>query len=290
MYKILSFGEILWDMLPGGKKLGGAPANFAYHCGQFGGGVRLLSRIGNDKLGLEILEQCRSNGVSTELIGIDETLPTGTVAVQLGADGQPAYTIAENAAWDFLQATPAALQWTKQADALCFGTLAFRAEHNRQTLKTLLEAAKPGALRVADINLRQPFCERSVIETVLSSANVLKLNGDELLYLTGGKDVPPEEQLQMLRERYRFRLVILTCGAAGSYLAAEHECVFTPGVCVEVADTVGAGDAFTAVAVLGFLQHKTLRDIGQQANEAAAYVCTQSGGMPPSCGEFLFLR
>ena len=283
MCKILSFGEILWDMLPGGKKLGGAPANFAYHCGQLGGDVRLLSQVGKDALGKEILEQCRSKGIFTELIGVTASFPTGTVSVQLGTDGLPSYTIHENTAWDFLPASPAAIQWATQTDVLCFGTLAARSEQNRSTLKTLLDAVSPDCLRVADINLREPFTQTEMIEQVLSWANVLKLNDDELVRLTdiyGLSSLALEKQLQIILARLSFRLIILTCGEKGSWLITERETVFTPSIAVEVVDTVGAGDAFAAVVVLDFLKRKPLHDIGQRASEVAAYVCTQSGAMP----------
>lgn len=283
MDKIFSFGEILWDMLPGGKKLGGAPANFAYHCGQLGGDVRLFSQVGNDELGQEILEQCCRKGISTELIRVEPSAPTGTVTVQLGADGLPSYIIHENTAWDFLTATPAAIQWAAQADVLCFGTLAARSEQNRNTLKTLLEATPPYCLRTADINLRKPFVQTEIIEEILSLANVLKLNDEELARLSdiyGYAALPPNQQLQKIRERFGFRLLILTCGKEGNWLVTEHEECFTPGIAVEVVDTVGAGDSFTAVSVLGFLKGEPLQDMGRRANEVAAYVCTQSGGMP----------
>lgn len=282
-YKILSVGEVLWDMLPSGKKVGGAPANFAYHCSCQGAEVRLVSRVGNDSLGNEILDFFHRIGLSSELVGRDTVAPTGTVDVHLAADGQARYTINENVAWDFLEAMPEAQHWAARADAVGFGSLAMRSENNRRTLQTLLDAAGPETLKVLDLNLRDPFCERNVLEFVLSRANVFKLNDEELvriadLFELSGKTV--EERLDALFDRFGFRLVILTCGADGSWLATESQRVYTPGSCVEVVDTVGAGDAFTAAAVMGFLLGKPLEEIGRQAGELGAYLCTQSGGTP----------
>jgi fructokinase len=282
-FKILSVGEILWDMLPGGKKPGGAPANFAYHSRQLGAEVRLQSRVGEDELGRELLDFCNSIGLSTELISTDNIAPTGTVAVELRTDGQPIYTIVENVAWDNLAATPESIRWASEANVIAFGSLAARSSQNRQTLEILLDTASSSAHRLLDLNLRPPFCERNNIEFVLSCANILKLNDEELVRMVDLFGLPKqsvEEQLKTLQKRYRFRLVILTCGANGSWLTTESEQVFTPGIRVKVADTVGAGDAFTAASIIGFLHKKPLTEIARKANELGAYVCTQHGGTP----------
>lgn len=282
-FKILSVGEVLWDMLPSGKKVGGAPANFAYHCLRQGADVRLVSRIGDDELGNEILDFFDRIGLSAELVGRDVAAPTGTVDVHLGADGQARYTINEHVAWDFLEATPAALQWATQADAIGFGSLAMRSETNRRTLQTLLDATKPNTLKVLDLNLRDPFCEPDELEFVLSRADVFKLNDEELIRVADLFELQGtmiEDRLTAILDRFGFRLVILTLGADGSWLATESERVHTPGNRVTVVDTVGAGDAFTAAAVTGFLLAKPLEEIGRQAGELGAYVCTQNGGTP----------
>ncbi|MDR0703547.1 MAG: carbohydrate kinase [Planctomycetaceae bacterium] len=282
-FKILSFGEILWDVFPNGKKPGGAPANFAYHCKQLGADVRLLSQVGQDEHGQELLDFCNSIGLSTALIGVSATKPTGTVLVRLRNGGQPDYTITQDVAWDFLKTTPESLQWVSETDVVAFGSLAARSEQNRRTLQDILHTAPPSVIRVLDLNLREPFCERKNIEFVLSCADILKLNDDELSRITEMFRFPQdsvEKQLQKLREFYQFRLVILTCGANGNWLTANSEQIFTHGIRVDVADTVGAGDAFTAASVLGFLSQKTLPVVGRQANELAAYVCTQHGGTP----------
>jgi fructokinase len=289
-FKILSFGEILWDVFPNGKKPGGAPANFAYHCKQLGAEVCLLSQVGLDENGQDLLDFCNSIGLSTALIGVSATKPTGTVSVRLRNDGQPDYTITQDVAWDFLEATPESLQWVAKTDVVAFGSLAARSEQNRKTLQNILHVAPSSVIRVLDLNLREPFCERKNIEFVLSCADILKLNDDELNRITEMFGFPQnsvEKQLQKLREFYQFRLVILTCGANGNWLTTNSEQIFTHGIEVDVADTVGAGDAFTASSVLGFLSQKPLPVIGRQANELAAYVCTQHGGTPPIPKKFL---
>lgn len=290
-FKIMSFGEILWDLLPGGRKVGGAPANFAYHCQQLGGDVRLLSRVGDDPPGREILEYCVKLELSTELIETDDSAPTGTVDVHLGPDRQPKYTINENVAWDSIEATVNAISRATESDVIAFGSLAARSASNRRALRTLIEAVSPRAIRVLDLNLRDPFCERENIEFVLAQANVLKLNDEELDRLAvmfGMTNRSVEERLWKIREKFRYRLVILTCGANGSWLTDEAEQVHTPGIRVEVVDTVGAGDAFTAATVMGMLHEKPLKKIGDRATRLGAYVCSRSGGTPPIPHELLW--
>ncbi|MDR0336867.1 MAG: carbohydrate kinase [Planctomycetaceae bacterium] len=290
-FKILSFGEILWDVFPNDKKPGGAPANFAYHCKQLGADVRLVSQIGRDQNGQELFDFCNSIGLSTALIGISVTNPTGTVSVHLREDGQPDYTINRDVAWDFVETTPESLQWASESDVIAFGSLAARSEQNRKTLQNLLDAAPPTTFRVLDLNLREPFCEQKNIEFVLSCADILKLNNEELnriVLMFGFPQDTVEKQLQKLQECYQFRLVILTCGANGNWLTTKSEQIFTHGVKVAVVDTVGAGDAFMAASVVGFLLQKPLSEISFKANELAAYVCTQRGGTPPIPQKFLW--
>ncbi|MDR2757508.1 MAG: carbohydrate kinase [Planctomycetaceae bacterium] len=290
-FKILSFGEVLWDIFPNDKKPGGAPANFAYHCKQLGADVRLVSRIGCDQNGKELFDFYNSIELSTALIGVSATEPTGTVSVHLREDGQPDYTINQQVAWDFLETTPESFRWASESEVIAFGSLAARSEQNRRTLQNLLNAAQPTAYRVLDLNLREPFCEQKDIEFVLSCANILKLNDEELNRIISMFDFPQdtiEKQLQKLQEFYQFRMVILTCGANGNWLTTKSEQVYTRGIKVDVTDTVGAGDAFTATCVLGFLLQKQLSVIGRQANELAAYVCTQRGGTPTIPQKFLW--
>ncbi len=283
IWNILSFGEVLWDMLPGGKKFGGAPANFAFHCKQLGAEVRLLSCVGRDALGEEILEHCAQLGLDTEFVRTDDAARTGVVTVTLDVAGQPRYKIEENVAWDFLQAGRDETAWAAAADAMCFGSLAARSEINRRTLHMLVEHMKPEALRVLDLNMRDPFCSLENIDFVLRRANVLKLNDEELDRVTDMLGLTPggvEARLRELGQRYDLRLMILTCGAAGSWLVTEAEAVFTPSVEVKVVDTVGAGDAFTAATVLGFLDQLLLPEVADRATRLAAFVCTRAGGTP----------
>ena len=281
--KILAIGEVLWDMLPSGRKVGGAPANFAFHAMQLGGDVRILSRIGNDELGREMIEFYHSLGLSTELIGTDMTTPTGTVEVELSAEGQPKYTIHENVAWDKIEATESAVQFAQNVDAVCFGSLAARTDSALQTIRALVSQTKPSALRVLDLNLRDPFVDRNVIESLLQLANVLKLNDEELartatMFGVSGKEV--KHHVDWFISRYGLKMLILTCGAKGSRLFAdgkEHVCESRK---IEVVDTVGAGDAFTAAVVVGLLSGLPMETIHKRANEIATFVCTQSGATP----------
>jgi fructokinase len=282
-FKILALGEVLWDLLPDGPVLGGAPANFACHAGALGADSTLVSRIGNDPLGREILARFKASGFSTDFISVDPTAPTGSVSVEVGSDGQPNYVIHENVAWDSIPADLGALEAAAQADAICFGSLAQRSEGSRKAIRALVCATKASAWRVFDINLRQSFYSKEIIEESLTLANVLKLNETELpvladlLSLTG--DTP--RQLDQLAHRFGLRAVVYTRGAAGSILLANHIRSEHPGIFSIVRDTIGAGDAFTATVVLGLLYGWPLEKINQSANEVAAFVCSQSGATPP---------
>jgi fructokinase len=281
--RVLGVGELLWDLLPDGKQMGGAPANFAYHAGALGAEATLITRVGNDPLGAELVRRLAALGLATDLIQIDDQTPTGTVTVQLAADGQPQFTIHEGVAWDRLEINSAALAAVAAADAICFGSLAQRREPSRGTIQALMAAARAQALRVFDVNLRQHYYSGALIEQSLSQANVLKLNDSELPILATllGLDGSPEEQLGQLEQRYELRLVALTRGAHGSLLYAAGHWSHHPGLPVKVKDTVGAGDAFTAAMVLGLLAGMDLEGINQQANEVARHVCSQAGATPP---------
>ena len=280
--KILSIGEVLWDLLPSGRKVGGAPANFAFHCMQFGANVRILSRVGDDDLGRELTEFYRSLGLLTELIETDPTAPTGTVGVEL-FDGQPKYTIHENVAWDQIEATDAAIRFAQSVDAICFGSLAARNPVTLQTIRRLVGETPPSTLRVLDLNLRDPFVDQSVIGSVLGLANILKLNDDELkriVAMFGVSGFTPAQHAEWFTTRYGLKMVILTSGSQGSRIFAGGEEFFCVGRRVEVVDTVGAGDAFTAAVVVGLLSGWPIETINERANEIAAFVCTQTGATP----------
>ena len=280
--KILAVGEVLWDLLPAGRQLGGAPANFAYHCRALGAEASLVSRVGSDALGQEILDRLSAMGIVAQCVTVDPTAPTGTVSVELSADGQPHFTIHENVAWDRIEADDNALSLAREADCVCFGSLSQRSESLRQTIRALVAATPPQALRIFDINLRQHFFSEDVIRESVRLSNILKINDQELPRLAAmlGLGGSVREQLTDLSGRYQLRMVALTRGAGGSLLCAQGRLAEHPGLPSKVADTVGAGDAFTAAMALGLLAAWDLDTINERANELAAYVCSQPGGTP----------
>ena len=279
---ILALGEVLWDLLPAGKQLGGAPANFAFHCRSLGARAGLVTRVGNDELGREIVERFQLLGLPIETVQLDPERPTGTVGVTLAVDGQPHFTIHERVAWDHIEADGAALAAARITDAVCFGSLAQRGEASRTSIRALVAAAPPHALRVFDVNLRPPFVDRDVIADSLELASVLKLNDQELPELCVLLDLPTGERraMEALATRYRLSLVALTRGSAGSLLLAHGRWADHPGKLVTVSDTIGAGDAFTAALTVGLLTGRSLEGINRHANDVAAFVCSQPGGMP----------
>jgi len=282
-FKVVGIGELLWDLLPSGRQLGGAPANFAYHARTLGTDARPISRVGRDELGRELLDRLETLGLPRDAIELDPTAPTGTVTVQVGADGQPQYVIHENVAWDALRGEAPARRAVAEADAVCFGSLAQRSEPSRSTIRSLVASTPPTALRIFDVNLRQHYFSRDVIDDSLRLANVLKVNDTELprlaelFQLTGN----PRDQIAALATRYSLRLVAYTRGAAGSLLYADGQWSDHPGVSTQVVDTVGAGDSFTAAMTLGLLAGWGLDHVNEQANRVAAYVCSCAGGTPP---------
>lgn len=281
--RIVAIGEILWDLFPDGKVLGGAPANFAFHAHALGAEARLISRIGDDEAGHEIMADLRSRAMPTGTIQVDASARTGLVTVEVGPGGHPQYTIHQNVAWDYIEANATALEAVRNADAICFGTLAQRTKFVRATVEALLAASRPEALRIFDINLRPPYVEAEVIAESLSVANVLKLNEQELpvladLFRLSG-DV--DEQLAALAQRFSLKLIALTRGGDGSILLAEGKLVEQVALPTTVRDTVGAGDSFTAAVACGLLRRWPLEEICQRASAIAAYVCSHAGATPP---------
>ncbi len=307
-YRVFVFGEVLWDMLPTGKKLGGAPANFAYHVRLLGGDAVVCSKVGPDELGAEIKSRFTAAGLPMNFLQTDSVSPTGTVQVHLSASGQPSYEIVENVAWDHIETQDSAIHWISGADAVYFGSLALRDKANRHTLDRILAAAPEKAMKVFDLNLRAPFYSQSLIEAMLEQTNVFKFNDDELVILVnmfrdrlmpftldnngsifkatsdGRLTLLPEvnDWLVAFSQLAHLDTMILTCGARGSCLfSASGEISCLPAGKVErIADTVGAGDAFTAVCVHGLVKHKPISLINEAANQYAAYICSQSGAMP----------
>lgn len=287
--KIVAIGEVLWDLLPGGRQLGGAPANFACAARALGANARLISCVGDDDLGREALGRLAALGLPTDSIEVDPERPTGTVGVTVDAGGQPRYEIHEGVAWDAIRGNAAAREAAREADAICFGTLAQRAEPSESTIRTLVSLAPAGALRILDVNLRQHYHSPVVIEQSLALANVLKVNDGELPHLAALFELSGglADQLRQLADRFRLRLVVCTRGAEGSLIYADGEWSDHPGRPATVVDTVGAGDAFTAAMTLGLLAGWDLDEVNRWANEVAAFVCSQPGATPAFPAELL---
>ncbi len=281
-YKVIGIGEILWDLLPSGKQLGGAPTNFAYHAHALGADARVVSRVGKSALGHEILDRLRTLGLPTDGVGVDAASPTGTVTVEVQPDGQPRFTIHENVAWDRISIDDTSLEFAAHADAICFGSLAQRCDISRAAIRQFVSRTPASTLRVFDINLRQHFYSRQIIESSLTLANALKLNDAELPVLADMFNLSGDAcaQIAVLAKRFDLRAVALTRGANGSLLLADDVWSEHPGLRVKVVDAVGAGDAFTAAWTLGLLARQPLDEINRRANELAAFVCTQSGATP----------
>lgn len=277
--KIAGIGEVLWDMLPNGKMLGGAPANFCYHAGRLGAEAALISAIGQDENGREIIELLRNKGL--QLFLNQPEYPTGTVSVNL-KDGIPEYEIHRGVAWDHIRPSAEAFEWLKSADALCFGSLAQRSEVSALAIHQALEMLPAEAIKVFDVNLRQNFFDKQLLHQSLAKANVVKLNDEEIDVLGRLLDLQgtAEEQGRQLMHNFGLRLVALTMGSKGSWLFTADDQSFMPVPKVEVVDTIGAGDSFTAVLVTGLLLQKELRQIHEEATTYAARVCMHKGAMP----------
>lgn len=282
-FRIAGIGEILWDLLPEGRQLGGAPANFAYQTQALGADSLVITRLGADELGRETLRRLTAAGIDVRLIQHDPVAPTGTASVQLASDGQPHFIIHEDVAWDRLEVTPAAVQALSGIHAVCFGTLAQRTASASAAVQALVDATPAGAVRVFDLNLRQHYHSPQVIERSLELATVLKLNETELPALARQFNLSgsPQDQLDQLLRRFQLDLIALTLGSQGSMLASPQAFSHHPGLPVQVVDTVGAGDAFTAALTLGLLANWPLDEIHPFANELARHVCAHAGATPP---------
>lgn len=280
---VVGMGEALWDVLPEGKKLGGAPANFAYHVSQFGLESRVVSAVGQDKLGAEILDNFRQK----QLYGLIETVPypTGTVQVELDAEGVPCYDIKEGVAWDNIPYTQALDGLARQTHAVCFGSLAQRSIVSRQTIHRFLDAMPdaPDTLKIFDINLRQSFYSKEILCDSFRRCNVLKINDEELVTVSrmfGYPGIDLQDKCWILLAKYNLKMLILTCGVNGSYVFTPGHVSFVKTPKVQVADTVGAGDSFTAAFTSAILRGRSVAEAHQLAVETSAYVCTQQGAMP----------
>ncbi len=284
-FTIVGLGEILWDMLPSGKQLGGAPANFAYHAQELGDAKSVVvSCVGNDVLGKEVLSRLKLLSLSSEHITVDKEHPTGTVRVEMDDEGNHSFTIEENVAWDYIPETPSLMELAEETDVVCFGSLAQRLPISRNTIQAFLKHIATRALCLFDINLRRPFYSKAIIKTSLSRADILKANDDELSIVASLLSIEGsvETVLEELAKRFNLRLIALTKGENGSILYSNErkKAFYHSGCEVEVVDLVGAGDAFAASIAVGMLKGYDFDYINECANRVAAFVCTQSGATP----------
>jgi fructokinase len=281
-YTVAAIGEVLWDLFPDGKRLGGAPFNVVCNAQALGSNSSMISRVGNDKLGKEILSAVENKGVDTQHITIDSNHPTGTVSVALDDKGKPDFTIHKNVAWDYLEWNTGLALLAAKCDAIAFGSLAQRSLMSRKTIKKFIKSAPKYGIRIFDINLRQSYFSREIIHESLEFADVLKINDEELPVISNLFDIKGNTAgiIEHLMNLYQLSLVALTRGSKGSLLIRKGEKSDHAGFIVTVADTVGAGDAFTAALIVGMLKGQSLDQINENANRLAAYVCTQRGALP----------
>ena len=277
--EILCVGEVLWDALPAGLFLGGAPFNVACHLRAAGVPATMVTRVGTDILGDEALRRLARYGIGTDLVQVDEVLPTGFVRVTVDEAGDPDYEIVEPAAWDAIAGSEALLRRAADARAVVYGSLAQRSVATRRTLEHLLETA---ALKVFDVNLRPPYDDREIVRRSLQRADVVKMNDAEMRRLAAWFDLPgdPRAMTAALGEAFSCHTVCVTRGAEGAALWREGRWTEHPGFEVEVRDTVGAGDAFLAVLLAGLLTGTEDRTLLRHANLIGAYVVTQFGAVP----------
>lgn len=280
---IVGIGEALWDILPEGKKIGGAPANFAYHVSQFGLQSYVVSAVGEDTLGEEIRNTFQKKELQSLLATVP--YPTGTVDVEVDEVGVPQYIIKENVAWDNIPFTPELEALAHRTCAVCFGSLAQRNVVSRDTIHRFIDAMPEGGDRliIFDVNLRQGFYNKEILDYLMQRCNVLKINDEELVEVSrilGYPDIDFQSQCQSLLERYHLRMLILTCGINGSYIFTSGNTSFLPTPQVKVADTVGAGDSFTAAFTASILKGLSVTEAHRRAVDTSAYVCTQHGAMP----------
>jgi fructokinase len=291
VYTILGIGELLWDMLPEGARLGGAPANYGVMAGRLGDRAAILSRIGQDALGDDALHALKNFPIDCGQLQIDPEYPTGTVTVKL-EDGQPSYTIHEPAAWDFFEPTEAWLGEAAWADAVCFGSLAQRGERSRRTIHALVRATRPECLKIFDVNLRAPFYSAEIVRESLRLASVMKMNDVEAplvlsLLELGAAASLRESAERLLAEFSGLTLVAITRGGEGSLLVGRSEWDEHPGISTRVADTIGAGDAFTAAMTHYLLRGAPLATLNEAGNRWGSFVASQAGAMPEIGSEVL---
>ena len=280
---VVGLGEVLWDVLPEGKKLGGAPANFAYHSGQFLGNNNTIaiSALGEDRLADETIEALREHGLNDLLPRVP--YPTGTVQVTLDEQGIPTYDIKENVAWDNIPFDKDIEEIARSCRAVCFGSLAQRNVVSRETIHKFLDATPDDCLKIFDINLRQQFYTKEIIKESIQRCNILKINDEELVLIGrmfGYPGLDIENKCWLILGKYNLDMLVLTCGTNGSYVFSPGHMSFQPTPQVEVADTVGAGDSFTGSFCAAILNGKSVDEAHKKAVQVSAFVCTQNGAMP----------
>jgi Sugar kinases, ribokinase family len=282
-YYVVGMGEALWDILPEGKKIGGAPANFAYHVSQFGLPSCVVSAVGDDALGNEIHENFTSKGLNYIIDKVP--YPTGTVHVEIDQAGIPQYDIKENVAWDNIPFTHALETLAKKTKAICFGSLAQRNVVSRETINRFLDTMqnKDDSIVVFDVNLRQGFYNKEILCNSMKRCNILKINDEELVTISrmfGYPGIDLQDKCWILLGKYNLKMLILTCGINGSYVFTPGNVSFQPTPMVEVADTVGAGDSFTAAFISSIIKGRSVAEAHSLAVRTSAFVCTKKGAMP----------
>jgi fructokinase len=280
-FTIAGIGELLWDVLPATEELGGAPVNFAYHVNALGATGIPISTIGTDDRGEKALNELTRKGVKTSAISSNSQYPTGFVDALVDNEGVATYRFPDNVAWDYLNINSVANELQNDLDAVCFGSLAQRSVQSHQVIQRFLNGLKAGTLKIFDVNLRQNFYSLEVVDESLSQADIVKLNDEELsllaelLHISSGEKAALETLLKM----YSLEMVILTRGSKGSLIMTPEEISELPGTKIEVVDTIGAGDSFTAAVTIGYLQQRALAEIHRKASELAAFVCSRRGAM-----------
>ncbi len=280
-YIVAGIGELLWDMLPGNALPGGAPANFAIHCQKLGAYSSVISAIGNDRDGKDIVAFLENKNINTALIKNSKRC-TGHVFVTLDSNGKPDYSIEEDVAWDNIELQSQEIEFAATCDAVCFGSLAQRNKTSRESIQVFLNNTSEDCLRIFDINLRQNYYNIDTIEKSLSFANILKLNDEELPVLQKHLELPKDTEaaISEIIERYELSHLALTMGSQGSIMATPTETAFEPGLNIKISDTIGAGDSFTATMCMGILNNMPIKLINKLAGYIAAFVCTQPGATP----------
>ena len=279
-HRVIGIGEVVWDDLPSGRRLGGAPGNVAYHCRTRGAEAAVVTAVGDDELGREALAKLEALGLDTSGVAVLDR-PTGLVDVTLDGSGSASYVIRQPVAWDFIPATDRVLELAGSADAVVFGSLAQREPASRETIRRVLDVAKD-AVKVFDVNIRPPHVDAETVVRSLASADVFKLNDDEIPPVAQMTQLPEGEAdfAAAARERFGLRLVAVTRGGEGSALYTADGVHEQPPKQVEVKDTVGAGDSFTSAIVMGLLRGEDLATMHRRAQAVAGYVCTQDGATP----------